>query len=138
MTGRLFLVSLVVALVGCGGGPTGPDDVAGTYTLQSVDGGPLPWRIGDTASKILDLTAGTAVLGLDLSCSVSLTIQTREFDVFGELGDPTTMTETDPCTYILSNAGLTLNYADGEPDTGFATGSQITISRHENVLLFRQ
>ena len=136
MLGRIFLASWVVVLGACREDSLFPEEVAGTYALETINGDPLPWNIGSGAGKILDITAGSAVLGSDSSCSVSFTIQTAEFDVFGELGSPTTMTESDSCTFVLDGGGLTLIYSTGDPDTGSVSGSQVTVLRDDNVFVF--
>ena len=138
LVGRAFLASLLIALVGCGEDILLPEEVAGTYVLQTINGDPLPWNIGSTADKILDIMAGSAVLGLDSSCNVSVTIQTAQFDIFGELQNPTTRTESDICSYVLDGGGLTLNYLVGDPDTGSVSGSEVTLLREENVYVFKK
>jgi hypothetical protein len=75
-------------------------------------------------------------LDVDSSCSINLTIQTAEFDVFGQLGSPTTITESDACTFVLDGSGLTLTYATGDPDTGSVSGSQLTVFRSDDVFVF--
>ena len=42
MVRRFFLALVVCVVTACGDDIIGPEDVAGTYTLQSIDGEALP------------------------------------------------------------------------------------------------
>ena len=43
MIRRVFLAFLVFGLVACGDDGIRPEDIAGTYTLQTVNGEPFPF-----------------------------------------------------------------------------------------------
>ena len=52
MIHRVVLAFLVLGLVACGDDGVGPEDVAGTYTLESLDGEGLPAGFGTPGLEI--------------------------------------------------------------------------------------
>ena len=139
---KVLVLCFLASLATCGDS-TGPESVAGTYTLRSVNGEPLPWVQGvslreDGLEETLEVTTGHTVLGSDSSCEFSSSIVSTVVDVFGNLLSRSIMIETDPCTFVFGNGALTLNYTDGNVDTGSIAGSQLTITRGGDVWVFRK
>jgi hypothetical protein len=123
---------LVFGLVGCGDDSVSPADVAGTYTLQSVDGVVLPAILSEDEStgNLVEVTAGSATLNQDLTCSLSLDL--RETDE----GTVTTDTLLQPCTYTI-DGGFTLTPSGGTfALSGSIIGSTLTIIDGGLVFVF--
>ncbi len=97
MVRRVFLAFLVFGLVGCGDGSVSPADVAGTYTLLSVDGEGLPAVLAESIDFLFEVTAGSVTLNADLTCSHSVT--ERETDQ----GTVTTDIILQECTYTIDD-----------------------------------
>jgi len=143
MVRRVFLAFLVFGLVACGDDGIGPQDIAGTYTLQTVNGEPSPFFTlqslnPDGFIELSALAAAHTVLGPQSSCTVSLTFETTIFDSFRNLLVESSMTETNPCTFVFTNGALTLNYTDGKVETGSIVGSTLTITRNGALWVFRK
>ena len=108
MIRRVFLAFLVFGLVACGDDGTGLEDIAGTYTLQTVDGGGLPAVLEETGTTfLLEITAGSVTLNQDMTCSVISMFRVTEF------GNVTTETETGVCE--VPPVAVPLPMLDPEP-----------------------
>lgn len=144
MIHRVLLGLLLYSLVACGDDPTGPEDVAGAYTLQTVDGAGAPFtesispRGEDGTINVIQTTAGHTVLGPQSVCELSLTVETETFDELGAFLSESSTTVTNPCTFVLSSGSLTLNYDDGSADTGSLAGSTLTLTRDGAVWVFEK
>ena len=55
---RLAAGVLLAGSVACGGDSNAPETIEGTYTLQTIDGRPLPVVLGQDANEISEITAG--------------------------------------------------------------------------------
>jgi hypothetical protein len=134
MVRRVFLAFLVLGLVACGDDVMGPEDIAGTYTLQSIDGHTLPWvilQVGNTYS--IKVTAGSITINQNMTCSRSITATLTDG------GTVTTVTDTDVGTYTFVNGAIMLTWAsDGSTDSGSIVGSQFTLTTDGDVLIFRK
>jgi len=134
MVRRVFLAFLVLGLVACGDDVIGPEDIAGTYTLQSVNGQSLPWvilQVGDTYSMLV--TAGSITINKSMTCSRSLTVTETDG------GTVTTTTDTEVCTYTFVNGAITFSWgSDGDTDSGSIVGSQLTLNTENEILILRK
>ena len=129
MVRRVFLAFLVLGLVACGDDVIGPEDIAGTYTLQSVNGQSLPWAL----EAGVEVTAGGITLNQSMTCSRSLTAMLTDG------GTVATVTQTDVGTYTFVTGAVTLTWAsDGSTDSGSIVGSQLTLTPDGDVLIFRK
>ena len=142
MVRRVLLAFLVFGLVACGDDVVGPEDIAGTYTLQTVDGEPSPFfgfqsLNQDGSINVTALTSGHVVLGPGSSCERSLTFSTTVFSG-PTLLDESTMTVTTQCTFVFSNGDLTLNYTDGTVDMGSIAGSTLTLTDNSSLWVYRK
>ena len=94
MIRRVLLALLVFGLVECGGSPTEPEDVPGTYNLQTVNERSLPFLTFFEISGFIfhRITAWSITLNQDMTCSESVEkSQSTETSLSVE-------TETDVCT----------------------------------------
>ena len=129
MVRRVFLALLVLGLVACGDDVIGPEDIAGTYTLQSINGQSLPW--GPEAG--VEITAGSITINQSMTCSRSLTGTATDG------GTVVTVTDTEVCTCTFVNGVITFTWdSDGSTDSGSIVGSQLTITVDGDVLIFRK
>ena len=133
MVHRIFMPFLVLVLVACGDGVIGPEDIAGTYTLQSVNGHTLPWVMQVGTTQSMELTEGSITINQNMTCSRSLKLTETDG------GTVTTVTNTDGGTYTLVNGAITFTWdSDGSTDSGSIGGSQLTITVDGDVLIFRK
>ena len=58
----VLAAAVPLALAACGDDSTGPENVAGTYALQTVEGNTLPWRFFVVGDEWIELTAGSLVI----------------------------------------------------------------------------
>ena len=98
MVRRVFLAFLVFGLAACSK-IAGPEDVAGIYILQTINGAALPAIFSEIGAAILvEITAGSVTLDEDTTCSVDSTFRETED------GNVTTSTEALPCTFRFLDA----------------------------------
>ena len=129
MVCRVFLAFLVLGLVACGDDVIGPEDIAGTYTLQSVNGQSLPWVL----EAGIEATAGSVTINQNMTCSRSLTATLTDG------GTVVTVTNTDEGTYTFVNGAIMFAWdSDGSTDSGSIVGSQLTLSADGDVLILRK
>ena len=123
MVGRVVLAFLVFGVTACGDSPTEPEDVPGTYHLQTVNDRFIP-VIDRFFSSI---TAWSITLNQDMTCS-------ERKESVGLLSRGTT---TDVCTYTFDDGAITLTFsASGKILTGSMSGSSLTITDDGDVFVF--
>ncbi len=137
MIRRVLLALLVFGLVACGGSPTEPptepEDVPGTYNLQTVNGRSLPFFTFFAISGFIfhHITAWSITLNQDMTCSESVEeSQSTETSLSVE-------TKTDVCTYTYDAGAITLTFPE-DVLTGSMSGSSLTIRRDQDVFVFRK
>ena len=133
----VFLAFLGFGLVACGDDGIGPEDIVGTYGLQSIDGEGLPAVFSEIGATVLaEVTAGSVTLNEDMTCSSSLTIR-RE-----QNGTVTTSVDAAECTYTFNSGAITLTFpagpAGGSTTSGSISGSMLTLIGVEGVVLVYQ
>ncbi len=132
MIRRVFLAVLIFGVTACGDDGTGLENVIGTYILETIDGGPLPWILLQVGGNKIEVTAGSVTLNADRTCSDSITLRTTES------GSVTTDTATDMCTYTTDGQAVTLTYADNTVSVGSIIGSALTITDAGVTFIFRK
>ncbi len=96
-----LIVALAVSLLtGCGDS-TGPEAIAGNYTLRTINGQDLPFLIVQVLDDKIELTAGSLRINSDNTFSANLTLATTDG------GATTSETETTTGTYTLNGTALT-------------------------------
>ena len=128
---RRFLILATAVLAGgllpaCGDDPTGPESVAGTYILQTLNGGALPVTVVG-----VEVSAGSIQLNSAGTYTLSLTID------FG----PGPLTETETGTFTVD--GSTVDFDEGDVDevdfTGTVSGDTLTIVGEDgDTFVFRK
>ena len=126
MIRRVFLVFLPFGLVACGNSPTEPEDVPGTYHLQTVNWRPLPFS--EDIFNFSSITAGSITLNQDMTCS-------ERKESVGLFSGGTT---TNVCTYTFDDGAITLTFSAGKILTGSMSGSSLTIKDDGDVFVFRK
>lgn len=131
MIPRAFLTLLFFGLVACGDDATGLDDIAGTYTLQTVDGEGLPAVLEEVGTIfLLEITAGSTTLNQDMTCSVVSMFRVTDNGV------ATNETVTDACTYTFDSGAVTLDVEGLDSASGSITGSTLTVTSDEVVFVY--
>ncbi|MBA2685474.1 MAG: hypothetical protein H0U66_13390 [Gemmatimonadaceae bacterium] len=119
--GPLLALAFVAGIAACGSdnNSTGPGDVSGDYTLQSVGGNPLPYAFPNSSDNIV-VTSATLHLNTDHSYSVSAAGSAN--------GSADDNVIADAGTYSLS--GSTVSFSSttfpGAHYTAAATSTSIT------------
>lgn len=118
----LLALAFVAGLAACGSdnnGSTGPRDVSGTYTLQSVGGNSLPYAFPNSSDAIV-VSSATLILNTDHTYSVSAAGSAH--------GSAEDNVVADAGTYSLSGStvAFTSTTFSGAHYTAAATSTSIT------------
>lgn len=123
---RLAGSALLVMLAACGGDSTGPNaSIAGSYTLQTVNGVNVPAVVFQDTQEKDELTGGNISLNTNKTWTGVLTARITD------LTSSTSQTFNAPAngTYTSSGGTITLTDAvDGSQLTGSIGGGTLTIS----------
>ena len=131
---RSLFPLLLVIVSACGSDATAPEDnpdpiTVDVYTLQSVDGDPLPFLIPQGAPAIVEVTAGSATLSSDGTCSLS---ETSRIDFQGNV---TTDVNNQSCTWTESGSAITLTFSD-HTFTGSLVDSTLTVMQGDQPWVY--
>ena len=123
---RLAGSALLVMLAACGGDSTGPNaSIAGSYTLQTVNGVNVPAVVFQDTQEKDELTGGNISLNTNKTWTGVLTA--RITDLTSSIS--TTFNAPANGTYTSSGGTITLTDAvDGSQLTGSIGGGTLTIS----------
>ncbi len=124
MIRRVFLIFVLLGVTACGDDGTGTESVVGSYVLQTVDGGSLPW----VASGSTEITAELVILNADMSCRRRST---------GPTTDGGSVTPTEVCTYTMKFEAIFLMFSpNGTPYSGSIIGSTLTLTNPASGVVF--
>jgi hypothetical protein len=131
---RLLSLALVFAAIACGSDDsTAPTQasVAGTWTLQTVNGSPLPFTLASSPAKIELLS-----YVVNVSSNGTWTSSEQLRTTIGT--SATTNTTTDGGTYTLSGnaVAITSNTAGSTPQAGTITGNTLALSQSGFIFIF--
>jgi hypothetical protein len=120
---RLIALALALTVVACGSDDsTAPSNssIAGTWSLQTINGSPLPFTLAPAPTKI-EILSATAIINSNGTWTSSSQTRTT-------LGTqaPTTTTETDNGTYTISGSTIALRSSDGTVESGTISGNTFT------------
>jgi hypothetical protein len=130
-----FVATMILAILsaaGCGGDSTSPaaQSIAGSWTLQSVNGSPLPFIVPQTGADKLEVLSD--VLVISGTGSFTQTTSTRTTTN----GVPTTQSVVDAGSYTLNGSTVTLHFSsDGFIGTASWSGNTITTVTGEGLAL---
>ena len=132
---RLLSLALALAIVGCGSDsssePTNAS-VAGTWSLQSVNGGALPFILSPSNPKIELLSN---VVNVSANGTWTSTTQTRT--TIGT--QATTASSTQSGTYTLSGSAVSIRSTDGSTvQAGSVSGNTLTLAQTGLVFIYQK
>lgn len=116
-----FAVTLPAAFLACGcngpGATSAAADPAGTYSLVSVDGKPVPTTLSHEGAT-LRVRSGTFIIGSDGTCSTTTAF-------VGPAGAE--VTRTVNATYVRDGATLTMRWKGAGTTVGTSDGKTFTM-----------
>jgi hypothetical protein len=108
------LLSLI-ALPGCSSETTGPAASApGTYRLQTVNGEPAPFLLGESEGHNVEVIEGTIEVRADQTCAFAHTYKLTSL----ETSEVTERVENEPCTWTSNTIAIHLRFSDGGTISG--------------------
>lgn len=131
---RLLSLTLALALVACGDDSTSEPttaSVAGTWSLQSVNGAALPFIL--SASPKVELLSN--VVNVAANGTWTSTTQTRT--TIGT--QATTASSTQSGTYTLSGSAVAIRSTDGSTvQAGTVSGNTLTLAQSGLVFIYQK
>ena len=133
---RLIACMLLLVGAACGGDsptqPTSPS-VAGTWSLQTINGTGLPYIVAQTGSDKVELTSD--VLTVVGSGSFTQITQVR----VTQNGQVSTQSIPDAGSYVLNGTAVTFTFnSDGSSGTGSLSGNTLTIAEDGFAYVYRK
>ena len=133
---RLVSLMLAFTIVACGGddSTTAPTNasVAGTWTLQTINGSPLPFTLTSVGTTKVEAVSAVFVVNANGTWTgSSKTLTTIN-------GQASTSTDTDGGTYTLSGSTVALRSNDGTIETGTISGNTLTAVESVFTFVFKQ
>jgi hypothetical protein len=123
---RFMACALLIVAAACGSdGPTQPTSasVAGTWSLQTINGTPLPYVVVQTGVDKVELTSD--VITAVASGSFTQITQVR----ITQNGQVSTQSIPDAGSYSLSGTAVTFTFSsDGSTGTGSLSGNTLTVA----------
>ncbi len=123
----VLLAGSLAACSGKDGGPTSPTtaSLAGTWTLQSVNGTPLPYVLAQSGPSSVVLVSDVITATADTPNSGSFTRSTVVQTTAN--GAVTTQSPADAGTWTLNGTAVVLHFnSDGSTSTGTVSGNSIS------------
>jgi len=131
---RLASVVLTgVLLTACGGDAFSPENVSGTYNLETISGNSLPVTQTDDSTGTVTFTAGSIILNANGTASISTT-GTATID-----GTTTTFTFGGSGTFeLVAPSAIRFTFPDEETGSGTLDGDRITIIGEGDSFVYRK
>lgn len=132
----VLVLSLAVTAGACGDIGTRPtQSLAGTWSLQTVNGSGLPFLVGTSASG----TDSLQVLGDVITASGAGTFTDVTIVRSTVSGQVTTDSIPDAGTYTLIGSSASLRFAsDGSTISGQLSGNTLSLSSGNGVLVYKR
>src|SRR5262245_42183221 len=133
---RLLVVALSL-IAACGGdsttGPTVQEQIAGTWTLSTVNGAPLPFIIAQSGANKLELLSDVFVVASTGSFTQTSTVRSTISGVVS------TQSVADAGTYTVNGTAITLHFnSDGSTGTASWSGNTMTTTDAGVALVYRR
>ena len=131
------LISLaLVVLVACGDdSTTAPttDSVAGTWSLQSINGTALPYVVFQIGADKVELVSDVVVAVASGAFTQTTVVRTTSS------GQVTTESQADAGTWSLNGTAVTFQFnGDGTTGTGSISGNTMTIAESGFAFVYRK
>jgi hypothetical protein len=146
----LVVVLTATLTVGCGDA-FGPEDVAGTYVLKTLNGATSPWAWGQLAywrdefvyeETVIELISATQQMNGDGTYSLTQTVRSTErtFNQAGEELDTTVSERQDTWhgTFTVLGGAIQFGLSDGSVYAGTLSGNVLTIVTGENTWVYER
>jgi len=129
---KRFVAACVVLLaIACGDSTSPSASVAGTWTLQTVNGAPLPFVIAQVGADKIELTSDVITANSNGSFTQMTTVKTTES------GQVTTESIPDAGTYTQNGTAVTFTFnSDGSSGTGTLNGNTVTVASQGFSLVY--
>jgi hypothetical protein len=124
------LVAAFGLMTGCAPDTTGPSRPDGTYQLDRVNGGSLPFLAESTSSGKLEIIGGSMAIGADGTFAAQVTSR----ETAGTAA--TTVTQQVNGTFTIAGDRLTFTEVTGERYTGVFSGGRLTAQRADVTFEF--
>ena len=133
---RVLASFALVVLAACGGeSTTAPTNVsvAGTWTLQSINGTGLPYIVAQTGADKVEITSDVVTVVASGSFTQITTVRTT----FS--GQVTTQSVADAGSWVLNGTAATFQFnSDGSVGTGSISGNTLTIASDGFAYIYRK
>jgi hypothetical protein len=132
---RILPLALLIVAISCSDSTTAPTfaSVAGTWSLQTINGTPLPFTTSQSA------TDRTEILSDIVNATSSGTFTETTTFRFTQNGSVSTQTSVDNGTFSLNGTAVTFTFnSDGSTDTGSLNGNTMTVTQTGFALVFRK
>src|SRR5262245_21206057 len=122
---RRLLVLALSLVAACGGdsttGPPVQEQIAGTWTLSTVNGAPLPFTIAQTGTNKIEILSDVFVVVSTGSFTQTTTVRSTINGVVS------TQSVADAGTYTVNGTAITLHFnSDGSTGTASWSGNTMT------------
>jgi hypothetical protein len=131
----MFLLLSALALAACGSdSSTAPaPTIAGTWTLQTINGSALPFTIAQTATSKIEVLSDVITISGTGSFTQTTSLRSTTSGV------ATTQSVADAGTYVVNGSAVTLRFnSDGSTGTGSWSGDTITTTDGGFALVYKR
>lgn len=133
-----FVATMILAVLsaaGCANDSTSPatQSIAGSWTLQSVNGSSMPFIVAQTGTNKTELLSDVIAISGTGSFTQTTSVRTTTNGV------PTTQSVADAGSYTLNGSAITLHFnSDGSTGTGSWSGNTITTTDGGFALVYKR
>jgi hypothetical protein len=120
---RHWLTLAMVVVAGCGGDSTGPTGPQGTYRLERVNGGSLPFLAEQFGDFRIDIVSGSLIVRADHTFSAEITSQQTN----GSASQ--TIAEQAAGSWTSNGSAITFTEPGSAAYSGQLSGDRLTAQR---------
>jgi hypothetical protein len=120
---RLILAMGTLALFACGNSTGVVQNLNGTYSLQTVNGSPLPFTFSLNGALVTQQIISDVITASNGSFSDFNT----ERDIDTQTGNVTTINSNVAGTYVINGTAVTVTFNTGVTENGTVSGNSFTI-----------